>query len=47
MLLEPAVVETIADEIEDDDEEVDGEFMIRDGIAVILFTAKIVWAVLS
>ena len=40
MLLEPAVVEATADEIEDDDEEVDGDLMIRDGIAVMLFMAK-------
>ena len=46
MLLEPAVVEAIADEIEDDEEEVDGEFIIRDGIAVISFTAGMSWAVL-
>ena len=39
ILLEPAVVETIADEIEDDDEEVDGDFMIREGIAVMFFVA--------
>jgi len=41
MLLEPAVVEAIADEIEDDEDEVDGEFIIRDGIAETPFTAKI------
>jgi len=29
MLLEPAVVETIADETEEEEEEVDGESMIR------------------
>ena len=45
MLLEPAVVEAIADEIEDDEEEVDGEFIIRDGIAVTSLTAKIFCAV--
>lgn len=44
MLLEATVVEAI----EDDDEEVDGDFMIREGIAVAVrpLVAKILWAVL-
>jgi hypothetical protein len=46
MLLEPAVVEAIADEIEDDEDEDDGEFIIREGIAVIPLTANIFSAVL-
>ena len=40
MLLEPAVVEATADEIEDDDEEVEGDFTIWDGTAIIPFAAK-------
>lgn len=46
MLLEPAVVKAIADEIEDDEEEVDGESIIRDGIALASLTAEIFWTVL-
>jgi hypothetical protein len=47
MLLEPAVMETIADETEEEEEEVDGESMIREGIAVIPSTAKIFGTALS
>lgn len=40
-LLEPAVVDAKADEMEDDDEEADGELVMRVGIAVTPLTAKI------
>lgn len=45
-LLEPAVVEPNADEIDDEEEEVEGELITRVGTAVIPFAAYI-WAVLS
>lgn len=40
-LLDPAVVEANADEIEEEDEDVDGELITRGGTAVIPFAASI------
>jgi len=41
MLLDPAVVDAKTDEMDDDDEEVDGELMTRDGTAEIPLAANI------
>ena len=41
MLLEPVVADARADEIEEEEDEVDGELIIRDGTAVMLLAAKV------